>query len=133
MPRVLLVEDYADAREMYALFLVGEGFEVFEAADGFQALDHSATQRPDVVVLDLGLPRMDGLEVIRRLRTAPATARVPIIILSALATRATAAQALAAGANMVLSKPCAPDDLLAVINGALAATPPGTPLIQSGD
>jgi CheY-like chemotaxis protein len=109
--RVLIVEDYEDAREMYALYLASVGYEVDLAADGHQALARARAQRPDVIVLDIALPMLDGLAVIRVLRGEESTARVPIITLSASAGPQVSAAAVEAGADLVLEKPCLPDDL----------------------
>jgi CheY-like chemotaxis protein len=109
--RVLIVEDYQDAREMYALYLASVGYEVDLAADGHQALARTRAQRPDVIVLDIALPKLDGLAVIRVLRGEESTARVPIITLSASAGPQVSAAAVEAGADLVLEKPCLPDDL----------------------
>ena len=68
-PRVLLVEDYADSREMYVLYLETQGFEVLSAGDGRTGLALAGAQAIDVAVLDLGLPQLDGLELTRRLRS----------------------------------------------------------------
>src|SRR5258708_35474687 len=81
--RVLIVEDYEDAREMYALYLGSVGYEVDLAADGHQALARARAERPDVIVLDIALPKLDGLAVIRVLRGEELTPRGPIIPLSA--------------------------------------------------
>ena len=68
MPLVLLVEDNADTREMYASFFGSEGFRVLEAGDGLQALCQLAGERPDVMLLDLGLPRLNGVQLLRVIR-----------------------------------------------------------------
>ena len=118
-PRLLLVEDYQDAREMYALFLSANGLEVVEAADGEQALLNAATFKPQIVVLDIGLPRVDGLEVTRRLRANPKTALIPIIALSATAADFRD-RAAAAGCTVALEKPCTPDELLVSVLDCLS-------------
>ena len=118
-PRLLLVEDYQDAREMYALFLRASGLNVLEVADGEQALLAVSTFKPDIVVLDIGLPRMDGLEVTRRLRDNPATASIPIIALSATAADFRD-RARVAGCTVALEKPCTPDELLVSVLDCLS-------------
>ena len=119
--RVLIVEDYADVREMYAMFLSENGFEVIEAADGFQAMAIlQGTLLPfDLAIMDLGLPRLSGIDVIRRLRAEPRTATLPIVCVTGHAGAKPRADALAAGADLVLAKPCLPEDLLAAILGVL--------------
>jgi len=119
MSRVLLVEDYADAREMYAEFLGLAGYQVSEAADGEQALLLAAASNPDLIVLDIGLPKIDGLEVARRLRKTKAAALVPIIALSASMIVDFEPRAHQAGCTIALSKPCLPDELLAAIRTLL--------------
>src|SRR5437763_4102025 len=81
--KVLLVEDYADAREMYTEYLEHAGYEVLAASDGAQALAQAAAVAPDVVVLDFALPDIDGFEVARRLRAEATTSGIPIIMFSA--------------------------------------------------
>jgi CheY-like chemotaxis protein len=108
---VLLVEDDRDTREMYFEYLSYSGMVVTEAATGRRALERVAEHRPDVVVTDIAMPEMDGLELSRRLRAAADTRDVPIIAVSGQASE----RAREAGANVVLEKPCEPDTLLHVI------------------
>jgi CheY-like chemotaxis protein len=114
-PLVLLVEDDRDTREMYSEFLSHSGLRVAEAPSGRRALESANEQCPDVVVTDLAMPGMDGLELSRRLRSSPSTCDVPIIAVSGNASE----RAREAGADVVLEKPCAPDHLLHVIEGVL--------------
>src|SRR5271168_3958197 len=81
--KVLVVEDEGDIRELLRYNLAQEGFAVEEAADGAEALDRIARRAPDLLVLDLMLPRMLGLELCRRMRSAPETARLPILVVTA--------------------------------------------------
>ena len=117
--RILIVDDFEDARELYAEFLRVQGFEVSGAADGPEALDLALPALYDVIVLDLALPRMDGLAVLRELRRNPATKSTPIIILSASVGQEAREEALEAGANLFLEKPCLPDELEQAIDGFL--------------
>jgi CheY-like chemotaxis protein len=110
-PLVLLVEDDRDTREMYSEFLSHSGLRVAEAPSGRRALETAREQCPDVVVTDIAMPGMDGLELSRRLRLCA----VPIIAVSGNASE----RAREAGADVVLEKPCAPDYLLHVIEGVL--------------
>ncbi len=96
--------------------LTSQGYRLFEADTGADALAAAATRQPDVVILDLGLPDMDGLEVIRRLREWTA---VPIIVLSARGQERDKVSALDAGADDYVSKPFGPEELLARIRAAL--------------
>jgi two-component system, cell cycle response regulator DivK len=114
-PLVLLVEDDRDTREMYSEFLSYSGLRVAEAASGRGALETARQQRPDVVVTDIAMPGMDGVELSRRLRSAAPTREVPIIAVSGNAC----ARAREAGLDVVLEKPCSPDHLLHVIEGVL--------------
>jgi two-component system, cell cycle response regulator DivK len=114
-PLVLLVEDDRDTREMYSEFLSYSGLRVAEAPSGRRALETAREQCPDVVVTDIAMPGMDGLELSRRLRLCEPTRAVPIIAVSGNASE----RAREAGADVVLQKPCAPDYLLHVIEGVL--------------
>jgi CheY-like chemotaxis protein len=114
-PLVLLVEDDRDTREMYSEFLSYSGLRVAEAPSGRRALESAREQCPDVVVTDIAMPGMDGLELSRQLRSSPPTRDVPIIAVSGNASE----RAREAGADVVLEKPCSPDYLLHVIEGVL--------------
>jgi DNA-binding response OmpR family regulator len=104
---VLLVEDYRDAREMYAEFLQVNGLEILEAPDGPTGLAQIAVGKPDVVVLDVGLPSIGG-QVLRRIRGDPETRNVPVIMISAANAESFVSEAISAGAPMALSKPLLP-------------------------
>jgi CheY-like chemotaxis protein len=124
---ILLVDDYPDALEVWTLFLEASGFSVAAAADGQSALDMAAARTPHLVVLDLQLPDLSGLEVARRMRKLPATSAVPLIALTGRALPEEIEEARAAGFDTVLVKPCDPTALLAQIERALGQTPPGVP------
>jgi two-component system KDP operon response regulator KdpE len=132
--RILIVEDEADIRRFVRLALESEGHEVFEA-DGVQrALIEAGTRRPDLVVLDLGLPDGDGVDFIRDLRGWSA---VPVIVLSARSSEADKIAALDAGADDYLVKPFGAGELLARVRAQLRRhsqqTPAGEPLVEFGD
>jgi CheY-like chemotaxis protein len=110
-PSVLLVEDDPDTRHMYATCLDVMGFEVREARDGLEGVRCAQAVHPDVVLMDVAMPRMDGLEATRRLKNNPETASVPIVILSAFTTLQDRERALEAGASEFLPKPCDPETL----------------------
>lgn len=112
-PLVLLVEDYDDAREMYRDYLDFAGFEVDTARDGVEAITKARAVRPDVVLMDLSLPGIDGWEATRRLRADPQTADLVIVALSAHALAAEGERARAAGCDGFIAKPCVPSDLVA--------------------
>jgi CheY-like chemotaxis protein len=111
---VLLVEDHADSRQMYAEFLRMQ-FTVVEAGDGINALELMQQTRPDVVVTDLALPRMDGFELVRRMKADERLRDVPVIALSGFSGGEHEARAMQAGSSLVLQKPCLPDDLARAI------------------
>ena len=81
-PLVLVVEDYQDAREMYAAYLQFSGFDVAEAGNGIEAVEMTQTLLPDIVLMDLALPRMDGWEATRRLKNDERTRHIPIVALT---------------------------------------------------
>jgi two-component system phosphate regulon response regulator PhoB len=108
MSTVLLVEDDPDIRHLVSYKLTRGGFDVIEAADGVAALHEARRRPPDLVILDVRMPRMSGLEVCREMRAAPHTADVPIIMLTARARTQDLEQAYAAGATDYVVKPFSP-------------------------
>jgi DNA-binding response OmpR family regulator len=110
--RVLLVEDETDIRELIRYSLAQAGLEVEEASDGAEALEKLRAFVPDLIVLDLMLPGMPGLEVCQRLRSRADTARLPIMVVSAKANPSDRALGLAMGADDYVTKPFSPRDLL---------------------
>ena len=119
-PLVLLVEDYADTREMYREFLILSGFEVATAADGVEGVALATQLLPDVVLMDLSLPLMDGWEAIRRLRAAPATARLRIIAHSAFPRAGGGPKGRELECDAFIPKPCLPNDLVRQLVSCLA-------------
>lgn len=119
---MLLVDDDSDIREMYSEYLSGSGLSVTTEATGRKALESARAEPPDVVVTDIAMPEMDGLELSRRLREESRTRDIPIIAVSGQAP----ARARAAGADVVLAKPCEPDRLLHVIEDVLNSRNPAT-------
>src|ERR1700709_2410215 len=129
--RVLVVEDDADIADVLRRSLRNEGYEVKTSADGVDALDVAAGFVPDLVVLDLGLPRLDGVEVCRRLRE---DGDVPILMLTARTETDDRVTALDTGADYSWVKPCERQELLARIRALLRRRPPrGTASIEVGD
>ena len=118
-PRVLLVDDYPDAREMYAEYLDFSGFEVIEAATGMEALQRAADTQPDIVLMDLSLPVMDGWEATRRLKADEKTRKIPVVALTGHALAGHSKGAREAGCDSFLAKPCLPDQLVAEIKRML--------------
>jgi two-component system, OmpR family, phosphate regulon response regulator PhoB len=119
MSTVLLVEDDPDIRHLVSYKLTRNGHQVIEAADGLTALDLARRNPPDVVLLDVRMPRKSGLEVCRELRAGPRTADVPIIMLTARAQPQEIERAYAAGATDYVVKPFSPRALLAQVESAL--------------
>ncbi len=109
--RILIVEDYADTREMYVEFLAMKGHDVLSAEDGVQALHVARALMPEVIVLDINLPRLDGLSVLRCIRADPRLDRIPVLTLSASMGSEYDEEALEAGAVRALHKPLLPDEL----------------------
>ena len=114
-PLVLLVDDSEDNREVYAQYLSFSGFRVEIAVDGVEAVEKAARIRPDVIVMDLSLPRLDGWEATRQIKSAPATSRIPVIALTGHAVTESKRKALDAGCSGYLTKPCLPDVLVSEI------------------
>src|SRR3712207_2577874 len=121
MGTVLLVEDDPDIRHLVSYKLSTGGFDVIEAADGADALGQARRHRPDVIGRDGRMPRLSGLEVCRELRAAPATADVPIIMLTARAQPHDIERAYAAGATDYVVKPFSPRHLLERVTSAVRA------------
>jgi len=119
-PCVLIVEDYRLARAMYRVTLEYSGFDVVEAADGFEALQRVGEAVPDIILMDLSMPLMDGWETTRFLKSDRRTAGIPIVVLSAQTSEGTAEEAKRAGCLAVMSKPCLPSDLVKEIRLCLS-------------
>jgi CheY-like chemotaxis protein len=126
MNRILLVEDNEFNSDMLSRRLVRRGFRVDIAVDGPKALDMARNSPPDVILMDLGLPGMDGLEVVRRLKAAEQTCAIPILALTAHAMPSDRARAQEAGCNDYDTKPVDMTRLLAKIEQLLTrhASPP---------
>jgi two-component system, OmpR family, phosphate regulon response regulator PhoB len=124
---VLIVEDEPDIRNLVVHHLTRDGFRCRVAASGPEALARVRTATPDLVVLDLMLPEMDGLEVCRRLRADPATAAIPIIMLTAKADEVDRVVGLEMGADDYVAKPFSPKELVARVRAVLRRARPGEP------
>ena len=118
-PRVLLVDDYPDAREMYSEYLQFSGFDVVEAANGIEALASALERTPDIILMDLSLPVMDGWEATRRLRADDRTASIPVVALTGHALAGISEGAKRAGCDAFVTKPCLPEDLVKEIRKVL--------------
>ena len=117
---VLIVDDSEDIREMWKAWLTFWGFTVGEARDGAEAVRKAQAHRPDLVLMDLWMPVLDGFTATTRLRDDPAMADVPVLALSANGNAATSQQAKDAGCDAFLPKPVLPDELLAHLRAAFA-------------
>ena len=111
--KILVVEDEQDILQLITLYLEKEGFRTVSAKTGAEALRQAKQEKPDLVVLDLMLPEMDGLEVCKRLRSAPDTALLPIIMLTAKAEESDTIIGLELGADDYVTKPFSPKALVA--------------------
>ena len=117
---ILVVDDFEDNRAMYAEYLSHAGYRVAEAADGREAVERTRELLPDVVVMDLSLPVMDGWAATRELKSDPLTRDVPVIALTGHALAGHSHSAKEAGCDEFLAKPCLPATLLATVQGILA-------------
>ena len=120
-PRVLLVDDYPDAREMYTEYLEFSGFDVVEAGNGMEALQRAVDTTPDIILMDLSLPVMDGWEATRRLKADNRTAAIPVVALTGHALAGISEGAKKAGCDAFVTKPCLPEDLVREIRKILDA------------
>ena len=113
--RILVVEDQEDNRQIIRDLLDHAGFEVIEVGDGEKALTAAATHRPDVILMDVQLPLLDGYEATRRIKAEPALKHIPIIVVTSYALSGDEAKARAAGCDGYVAKPYSPKALLAKI------------------
>ena len=131
---VLIVEDEVDIRRLIRLHLERDGFRCRSAGSGTEALRELAAALPDLVVLDLMLPELDGLELCRRIRGDPRSAAVPIIMLTAKADEVDRVVGLELGADDYVAKPFSPRELVARVRAVLRRTRPGAapPVLHAG-
>lgn len=120
-PLVLVVDDVPDGREICAEYLAFRGYGVATAEDGQEALDKTASLLPDVILMDLSLPGIDGWEATRRLKQDERTKHIPVIALTAHALPSAHERARAAGCDAVVTKPVLPEDLFLEVQRQLAA------------
>jgi DNA-binding response OmpR family regulator len=119
-PVILAADDDEDILQLVAFRLGRSGYRVLQAHDGEEALALAMEETPDLAVLDVGMPKMDGLEVARRLRAAEATKSIPIIMLTARAQDTDVQGGFEAGANDYLRKPFSPKELRTRVQALLA-------------
>ena len=132
-PTILLIEDYADTRQMISMLLRRRGYNVVEAEDGVEGLLKAAWQNPDLILMDLALPEMDGVEATRRIHSTPKLSHIPIIILSAYLSDAVERDVLAAGCVEMFPKPFDADSFLECIEVTLAKARPSVGVIHDID
>jgi CheY-like chemotaxis protein len=118
-PLVLIVDDEEMTRKLLRLMLEREGFAIAEAEDGLDALEMIAEQRPDLVIMDVMMPNLDGFTTCQQLRGQPETADLPIILLSARVQHEAIRAGLQAGADRYITKPISKADLVAAVTELL--------------
>ena len=119
IPLILVVDDSVDNREMYSAYLRFQGLDVVEAANGTEALEHAFERSPDLVVMDLSLPGVDGWQATRMLKADARTKNIPVIAVTGHALAGAPERAAEAGCDGFLTKPCLPEDLLREIHRML--------------
>ena len=117
---ILVADDEQDIRELVAYRLSRAGYTIIEARDGEEAFDLAAGQPPDMAVLDVMMPRLNGFDLTERLRHTPATQRLPILLMSASVQEVDISRGFAAGADGYLTKPFTPDQLLTRVRDVLS-------------
>lgn len=119
---VLVIEDYSDTRELISILLQKKGYNVIEAEDGIQGYLKATGSRPDLIIMDLALPAMDGVEAARRIHETPKLAHIPIIALSAYLTPEVEEAVFAAGCVEMFPKPFDAESLLECVGVTLTGT-----------
>lgn len=123
-PLVLIVEDQQDLRQLYAEHFALSGFDVIEAADGAEAIDRTSARQPDVVLMDLSLPVVDGWEATRRLKADARTSHIPVVALTAHDGSGELQRATSAGCDWFIPKPCPPAALITEVRRVLSRPTP---------
>ena len=126
-PQILIADDHADSREILELILRRRGYQVIFATTGSEVLPKIEQSRPDLVILDVRMQGVNGLEVCRRIKSHPDFNAIPILILTAITDPYSTDDAIYVGASTVLRKPCDPDDLLRTIQIYLPSPYPVQP------
>jgi CheY-like chemotaxis protein len=119
VPKILIVDDDQDTRQLLKIRLESNGYETAFAADAITAVGIAREERPDLILLDFGLPGGDGVVVLERLKTFPALAHIPVIVVSAREPSSTERRATEAGAEAYVQKPIDNAELIAAIRTAL--------------
>jgi two-component system cell cycle response regulator DivK len=121
--RILIVEDQEDLRGVLRDLLTGSGYAVIEAADGEAGVAKANSERPDLILMDIQLPIIDGYEATRRIKVDPALNSIPIVAVSSFAMKGDEEKARAAGCDHYVTKPYSPIQLLRLIRGLLGDKP----------
>ena len=124
-PLILVVDDYQDAREMYAEYLQFSGFRVAEARNGNEAVSQAFSLLPDLILMDLSLPGMDGWEATKLLKADERTRHIPVVALTGHALAGASEGAKKAGCDSFVTKPCLPDDLVVEVRRMLGVVKKG--------
>jgi DNA-binding response OmpR family regulator len=122
MKKVLVIDDHFHTHRLIQGPLGGQGWQVQSATDGEQGLSAAQAEKPDVIVLDVTMPRMDGLEVLRELKASDDTRAIPVVMLTARGEDADVAQAVREGADHYMQKPFHPAELCALLKRILGET-----------
>lgn len=130
--RILVVDDQPNIRRLIQVHLEKAGYAVDLACDGLEGLERVDTERPDLIVLDMMMPHLDGLQVLERLKSDPRTGEIPVVVLSARGSDAQIREGLLQGADLYLSKPFDPAALREIIDRttALLGTPENPPPVR---
>ncbi len=127
--KVLIVEDYQPIRELGVRLLLANGYAPIEAGSGEAALEVAPVEKPDIIMLDIGLPGIDGWETLQRLQSRPETAHIPVVIVTAMSSGSDIVRGYSLGAAAYIVKPYRIDELLgtleAVLSGVRLALPEG--------
>lgn len=118
--KILLADDEEDVKFVLKLYLESKGYEVVTAYDGLDAIDQARREKPDVILLDLMMPVIDGYEVCRRLKADPSTEPIPIVMVSAASHAESVQKGLAAGAVDYIVKPFDPESLEKLLTNVMA-------------
>src|SRR5947207_4124898 len=130
--RILVVEETEDNRQIIRDLMTSAGYELIEAVDGIEGVATAEREQPDLILMDIQLPGIDGYEATRRIRKIPALAKVPIIAVTSYALSGDEAKTREAGCDGYVAKPYSPRQLLAKVREFLPDSPPPFPPPQRG-
>ena len=118
-PLILVVDDVPDTRHMYSMYVTHHGFRVVEATNGVEAVEQAYSHQPDLILMDLGLPHLDGWEATRKIKRNERTRHIPVLAVSGHAFPDAIDRAKAAGVHTLLAKPASPPVVVAKIREIL--------------